>query len=130
MAYSKDWGMSRVHSYLEDKGNILDNHTYLKGAGYTVEEMHEAIINATRIIGEEDTMYKQDLSWISTFELVEELNKRRETEVQQHIDTIQKSIEALKRLGINICDCDYDPAHIAFEQEVDCNRIVMSINID
>ena len=64
MAYSKEWGMSRVRSYLEGRDDILDNHIYLKGAGYTVEEMHEAIINATRIIGEEDTMYKQDLSWI------------------------------------------------------------------
>lgn len=107
-----------------------DVFTYLNGVGYTTEEVNEALVNATRIIRRENMSTLKDLSWISTFELVEELNKRRETEVQQHIDTIQKSIEALKRLGINICDCDYDPAHIAFEQEMDCNRIVMSINID
>ena len=104
--------------------------TYLNGVCYTREEVIEAIENATRIIGRESMKKLVDLSGVSTFELVEELNKRREHEVNEHVANIQKSIEILKRLGVNVCDSDYDPAHLAFEYDSATNYLVVDINID
>lgn len=117
MAYSEDWGMQRIH-------------TYLYGTSYTTQEVQEALTNATRIIRRENMSSVRDLSWLSTTDLVEELNKRKKEEVARHTKNIKKSIECLKQLGINVCDSDNYPAFIDFKIDTDCSHIVLSIEMD
>ena len=59
----------------------------------------------------------KDLSWLSTEELTEELNKRRDTEVQKHIEVIKESVNKIKQLGVNFCDYDGYPSHIDMEYD-------------
>lgn len=96
----------------------LDTFTYLKGVGYTMEEMEEAVTNATNIIVEGGKFNMiTDLSWLSTEKLTEELNKRRDTEVQKHIEVIKESVNKIKQLGVNFCDYDGYPSHIDMEYD-------------
>lgn len=96
----------------------LDTFTYLKGVGYTMEEMQEAVTNATNIIVEGGKFNMiTDLSWLSTEKLTEELNKRRDTEVQKHIEVIKESVNKIKQLGVNFCDYDGYPSHIDMEYD-------------
>ena len=96
----------------------LDTFTYLKGVGYTMEEMEEAVPNATNIIVEGGKFNMiTDLSWLSTEKLTEELNKRRDTEVQKHIEVIKESVNKIKQLGVNFCDYDGYPSHIDMEYD-------------
>lgn len=96
----------------------LDTFTYLKGVGYTMEEMEEAVTNATNILVEGGKFNMiTDLSWLSTEKLTEELNKRRDTEVQKHIEVIKESVNKIKQLGVNFCDYDGYPSHIDMEYD-------------
>ena len=96
----------------------LDVFTYLKGVAYTTEEVQEALTNVNNAIniGGKHDMIK-DLSWLSTDELTEELNKRRDTEVQKHIEVIKESVNKIKQLGVNFCDYDGYPSHIDMEYD-------------
>lgn len=69
-----------------------------------------------------------DLTTIPTDVLINEINRRREVEVEKHIEIIKDNLASIRALGMKIQDLDDDPVDLCLQCDLD--EAVVTLSFD
>lgn len=67
-----------------------------------------------------------DLTTIPTDVLINEINRRREVEVEKHIEIIKDNLASIRALGMKVQDLDDDPVDLCLQCDLDEAVVTLS----
>lgn len=67
-----------------------------------------------------------DLTTIPTDVLINEINRRREVEVEKHIEIIKDNLASIRVLGMKVQDLDDDPVDLCLQCDLDEAVVTLS----